>query len=305
MLMEAKGLDRSTSVQVREGCSAPNQKEINTFRSWFTTMLGSNTRVTRQVLPWQAEIMLETNTGNRTLSMVRAARYAKDMKASAWEETGEPIIFSDEGILNDGQTRLKACILAGVPFTTHLTFGVPRKAFKVTGVGAKRTLADVLSIAGEKNATTVAGALNWLKKYLHGFSAPPLTHLDGLNLLTEHPNIRGSVSAGSLMANKTHLMDPSLAIFLHYVFALKDADKADAFFDFLSTGIGATHKNDPRHKLRERLIANKGEKAKLPGIEIAAIAIKAWNAHFSGKHPTYLRWQTSEAAGAEPFPKVQ
>jgi len=47
------------------------------------------------------------------------------------------------------------------------------------------------------------------------------------------------------------------------------------------------------------------DRRKLPGIEIAALAIKAWNAHFSGKHPNYLRWQTSEAAGAEPFPKVQ
>ena len=295
----------STDVDALMSVQSEKDIERNRFREWFESALKTKTRTTLAILPWQAEIMMETNTGNRTLSLVRAARYAKEMKAKAWEVTGEPLIFSDEGILNDGQTRLKACVIAGVPFTTHITFGVARKAFRVTGVGAKRTLADVLSIAGEANTTNLAGALNWLKKYKTSFSAAPLTHLEGLQLLADNPDIRQSTVIGRGLASKTHLIDPSLAIFLHYVFALKDTDKADAFLEYLGKGIGVNDENDPRHKLRERLITNKGEKAKLPNIEIAALAIKAWNAHYSGNHPRYLRWQTSEAAGAEPFPRVQ
>ncbi len=305
-MLDCKGPDLLTSASIKETAPRPTQREIHTFRSWFATMLKSSSRITYKIAPWQAEIMMETNTGNRTLSKMRAQRYSKDIRSGDWQRTGEPIIFSDQGILNDGQTRLRACVLAGEPFMTDITFGVPRKAFEVTGIGAKRTLADVFSINGETNSIRLAGALNWLNGYLNGFGVSVLSHVDGMALLEKHPDIRKSIPAGMRLHGQTHLMEPSLSVFLHYIFALKDVDKADAFFEFLTEGIGAAGRTDPRLVIRERLIANKGDKAKLPGEEIAALTVKAWNAFRTGHQVRSLRWVTNPAKGTpEPFPRAQ
>lgn len=285
--------------------SSPSKAEVTRFRDKLAKLLKSNARETMTITPMMADVMLEYNTGNRTLSKARAAKYAKDMARDAWQRTGEPIIFSDAGILNDGQTRLRACIQAGSSFLTDVTFGIPRKAFEVTGIGAKRSLADVFSINGEAYSIKLAGALNWLNGYLNGFAGPKLAHVDGIALLDLHPDIRKSIEPGRLMYQQTHLMEPSLAIFLHYIFALIDLDKADAFLEFLTDGIGANGKTDPRHVLRERLIANKGDKAKLPPLDIAALTIKSWNTFRKGQQMRSLRWMTNPAKGTpEAFPRA-
>lgn len=281
--------------------------EAEVFRSHLDHLVTTDSVQTMNISPIMASVMLDRNTGNRTLSTTRVERYAADMKSKRWKLTGEPIIFSDAGILNDGQTRLAASVRADVSFTSDVRFGIARDAFDVTGCGAKRTLADVFSIKKEENPTRLAGALNWMNGYERGFSSPKLSHVDGMQMLEKHPEIRKSVIPGAHLYAKTKFMEPSLAIFLHYIFALQDLDKADAFFEFLTEGVGATGKRDPRHVIRERLISNKGDKAKLPPIEIAAIMIKAWNSYRKDNEVNHLRWMTKPMNGASPeaFPRAR
>jgi hypothetical protein len=73
--------------------------------------------------------LLATNTGNRHMSQRRVAQLAAQMRGGHFENTGEPIIVSDEGILNNGQDRLLAVIEADAAVEMDLRFGIPRRAF--------------------------------------------------------------------------------------------------------------------------------------------------------------------------------
>ena len=55
---------------------------------------------------------------NRKPNQYRIKLYARDMKDGKWKVTGQGLTLGKNGILYDGQHRLLACILAGVPFTT-------------------------------------------------------------------------------------------------------------------------------------------------------------------------------------------
>jgi hypothetical protein len=83
------------------------------------------------------------------------------MMADEWMLTGDTIKFSDAGLLRDGQNRLRACQRAGVPFRTHIVFGIEDEAFDRLDQGKNRNGADVLSIAGYQYVTALSGAVRW------------------------------------------------------------------------------------------------------------------------------------------------
>jgi len=290
--------------------SATNKNEADRFRERLDKLIRSGGTETMTISPVMAEVMLERNTGNRPVSRAAVRRYAKAMREGDWQLSGQPIIFSVDGILNDGQHRLLAAVEAGVSFRADLRFGIERMAFRVTDTGNKRSLADVLGIEGSKSTTILAGSLNWLNRYQKGIAATSrlgLTTLEGLALLERNPRLPESVTVGTRLNTETRLLSPSVASFLHYVFAQKDRVMADTFFACLTTGLDFYGKTDPRYVLRQRLIENKGSKASLPDVYLAAIAIKAWNAMRSGRTVQRLLWKTDPAQGheAEEFPVVQ
>lgn len=67
------------------------------------------------ITPEVANRMLDRNTGNRSIRASVARRYAEEMKRGSWRETGDPIRVSVNGNLIDGQHRLHAITLSGVP----------------------------------------------------------------------------------------------------------------------------------------------------------------------------------------------
>src|SRR4051812_9715883 len=52
------------------------------------------------ITPELARWLLEMNTGNRRVSRKRVERYKHIIESGLWINTGEPLIVSDEGILN-------------------------------------------------------------------------------------------------------------------------------------------------------------------------------------------------------------
>ncbi len=53
------------------------------------------------------------------------------LREGRWLNTGEPIIVSREGILNDGQHRLLAIKETNMSAELDIRFGVPRVAFRL------------------------------------------------------------------------------------------------------------------------------------------------------------------------------
>jgi hypothetical protein len=114
----------------------------------------------------------------------------------------------------------------------------------------------------------------------------------GKAFLAKNPEIRQSVAA-SLHHNLRNLMPQGLGAALHYLFSRKDKVLAESFIEALGSG-ESLKKTDPVYLLRERLIRNKTDQAKIGYPHIAALAIKAWNATRSGQSIRVLKMITDE-----------
>lgn len=70
-------------------------------------------------------ILKKYNTENRRLRDPAVKRYAETMQAGEWV-VSNPIMFNDRGLLEDGQHRLSAVVLANKSIRTILVFGVQK-----------------------------------------------------------------------------------------------------------------------------------------------------------------------------------
>ena len=115
--------------------------------------------------PETATRWLARNEANRHLRVAQVTKYAGDMAAGRWHLTGSPIQFAADGRLLDGQHRLCAIIKSGVTLPMFVVRGLASTAQSYMDTGAKRTVADQLSIAGYKNSSVLAAgarlALAW------------------------------------------------------------------------------------------------------------------------------------------------
>ena len=109
------------------------------------------------VTPEQASQLYKRNVKNNRQLKRKKETYARDMRNGLWlVGTGETIKFNTNGELCDGQNRLMAAILAGVPVTFDIKTMVPDDAFKVIDSGVQRNDGDALTFAGVPNATASA-----------------------------------------------------------------------------------------------------------------------------------------------------
>jgi len=154
---------------------------------------------TESITPKLAEKYLEENVDyNRPISQRYVDLYARDMKAGKWIVNGETIKFNGTGALLDGQTRLWACVEAGVPFTTAVARGVP--SLDDVDRGRRRSMAHILAMRQVKNAIKVATALRtiwrWENTNWRAQQIVPSTR-ESLELLDAYPIIEEITQVGA------------------------------------------------------------------------------------------------------------
>lgn len=124
---------------------------------------------TRQmvVTPAIAAKWLESrNTHNRPLDEVRANHYADDIKNDRWNEDSV-VKFSTENILMDGQTRVRAVVLADKPAVFCVMEGVPPENQYTMDTGRPRTDSQQVALKyNKKNATTFTTSIATIRKLL-------------------------------------------------------------------------------------------------------------------------------------------
>ena len=103
------------------------------------------------ITPDMAKAMLEKNMkNNRRINHQTVKRYARIMKAGGWNLTHQGIAFDENDQLIDGQHRLEAIVMANVPITMMVTYGVQHtdgEAFTID-TGTKRTTKNIMQISG-------------------------------------------------------------------------------------------------------------------------------------------------------------
>ncbi len=114
------------------------------------------------ITPAKAKEYLKKNVNNYRKTMSRSVikQYAEDMKAGKWYLNGEAITFGEDGFLKNGQHRLAAIVLAGVPVKIAVIRNV-ENAINTYDRGHNRTITDIVNAdegAEECNSTVTAAA---------------------------------------------------------------------------------------------------------------------------------------------------
>lgn len=142
---------------------------------------------------------------NRTVSRRWVDGIADLMKRDQWKENGESIKFqkaNGDGIerLIDGQHRLHAILKLNKPVQMLVVRDLPATVFYTIDAGKKRTAADVLSIAGYKQSTTLAAATRLLCNFEHDHTFKTnfkqIPSIDIMDMVERFPEIQDSVNLG-------------------------------------------------------------------------------------------------------------
>ena len=260
---------------------------------------------TEKITPEVASVYLAQNTRNRPLNRKRAVAYAAAMQRGEFNGlNGDSIRFDSNGVLIDGQKRLTAIVMSGLPLETLVIRGLSPEAFKTIDNQETRSSGQRFAVQKEKNYNGLAASLSLLWKYKNGCFEGDLsrnaTYQQLESLLAEN-DIRDDVHyvCGSEALKK--LCPPSILGFCRFAFRQSSEDAGLAFFDAIE-GVTPCSKNNPAFLLRDRMQDNRAAKAKLGSRDVLALWIKAFNAFSVPTELKFLRW--SPGAG-EAFPSVR
>lgn len=185
------------------------------------------------ITPTIAQQILDKNI-NRPCGLSTVIEYAKEMTAGRWLLTHQGIAISDEGVLLDGQHRLRAIVMSGVTVKMCVFREVPRKAQVAMDVHRKRSTADSISLdtqvkiskqqvaiirvaIGDTNAGTSRKSVQELSALVGAFTLP----LEFIDVLTASNKQRGITSA------------PVLGAIVLAWFYVDDLDRLEQFMQIL------------------------------------------------------------------------
>lgn len=255
--------------------------------------------------PEMAAELLEHNTLNRPLSDQHVQRISRQIINGKWQFNGDTIKVADTGDVVDGQHRLWAVIEAKKSVDTIIVRGIERSAFAtVDTISKSRSGSDLLALCGvEINKSACATALQWLvrwqRKCIAEYRAPTnrIENSDIEEAFAAHPGI---VEAVNRVRHLKKITNRGVLAFFYYVLTNRNADLAERMVHTLENpaGVGVT---DPFFCLRAYFVADSWSR-KDPVVSIA-LAIKAANAAYAGKHVKMLSWK-NQGSSAEPFPEL-
>lgn len=114
-----------------------------------------------RITPEDAKRILDQhNEGNRFLRKAGSRYIAAQILAGEWkEEHPQPICFSSEGKLLDGQHRISGIVLGGVSVWASCKFGVDPSMIQYLDTGISRTLGDRIEFVEHKNQNNFIAAM--------------------------------------------------------------------------------------------------------------------------------------------------
>ncbi len=259
--------------------------------------------ITADVTPQLAGWLLDLNTANRPMTGRGIDRFITILRDAKWMNTGEPVIVSQEGILNDGQHRLTAIRRSGITANMDLRFGIARAAFAATGTGTRRTTGNVLAIAGKPNPTMQSAIGRLLVHHQAG-------QMHRANQQVEPHQVIAAVDAEPLVAEIAELIRPmkfapvrTAPIGFVLVLAARAANLAQAATFARLLDDGRAEEEDATRRLHIRLRDAAMAKERLHQIDVAVLAIRAWNAWIARRPIQLLRVSEADKTG-DGFPKL-
>jgi len=258
-----------------------------------------------EITPPMAERWLQRNAKNRKANFATIEGYAIQIVNGQWKRTGQPIIFTDAGMLLDGQHRLWAIYLSSRSAWSYVLTDVPHEEdlFAFVDNSRPRTAADALHIVGvnglANRLTAIVKNIAWrwdqgLMRIRGAVPMPKPSNREVMGYVQEHPDLLRAVKL--LETNhKTavrRLDDPVVAGFLAWkIIELHGEDALDRFMNGLiakesseSDPLGLLQRRLERHE-RAKTASRRSSAAKdrLTQTDILAISIKAFNGMIRGQ----------------------
>jgi len=253
--------------------------------------------------PGKAKELLSSRAGQRPLDEHHIVHLAEQMEKGEWRLSNDAITLDEHGNLINGQHRLEAVCLANVSLDFILINGLNHAAITVMDQGKRRSVAQMLKMDGENNATTVAAALHWLYIYNRGGMlisglVPGWNYAQARKLLDANPGIRDCLPTHRIIRR----MVPAAAMtFFRYLTLSRNQEEAADFYARLCSGAGIIE-GEPLFTLRRFLLNTMDRKPS--SVELLAMLFKTWSAHIAGRQLRVLRW-IRWGTGAEDFPSLE
>jgi len=233
----------------------------------------------------------------RTVRKTHVSRLASEMLAGRFK-LGPDAILRIRGKLANGQHRLEAVVSSGKAQQFIVLDSSDEQLYKILDSGIKRTVADSLvrSPYYKHFPACARLVLAW-----HAGKVTPRQRWD--NELTQGELIEFCEGNADVLSDaasfvnplyeKTMLLQSSIG---EALFVLADEigrrEEARAFLTALYIDGGSNAAGD----LRNRMIANKGAKARLPAGYIFGLTVKSFRSFVSGTWLGTLKWVTGEPA---------
>jgi hypothetical protein len=248
-------------------------------------MLGGAHSVLKvRVTPALATALLETNTHNRKQHKRNLIKIRNALVRGQWKHTGQPIIVSIGGVLMDGQHRLIEIELQCVSAIVDIRFGITDDAFDSIDVGDVRTVADVLGIDGNVNATSLAATMRLIWSVEHGrltidsvIGNDHFSNADAREASNARENIADCVLIGMKCQRDFGVTVAGFAAAAYFIQKEWGFEKTKKFFEDLSEGsfIGG----GAIMRFRDRLL----RKAYSTSITLCANTIVSFNGYMKGR----------------------
>lgn len=253
------------------------------------------------VTPDLAQAWLSKNAHNRKMNARRAANLAAYMRSGEWQVNGETIILSENGLLLDGQHRLKAVTLFGRAVPMMVAFGASDSAFATIDTGKARSPGDILSMSDIKNPTACAAAAKLIWQLMHQqpmMVAVPPSYL--LKIIERYPSITKWASKTGGMGVNTILPQSVLIAACAYLddIARKPAT-AEAFFKGVTEGAGLPE-GSPILALRNRLINVRAASGKISAEHGWPITARALSYFEASQKVSKLKYEKSSGPAEWP-----
>ena len=288
-------------VAARPGGPAPlvsNQMElINLVTEHSGTRTGL---ITPEIADW----LLALNTHNRPLNHGTVGRFVDILKEGRWQNTGEPIIVSSEGVLNDGQHRLRGIRDSGVGAICDVRFGIARSAFGVTGTGTKRTAGK----RGGDRGAQVGDGPGWNSAAAvdpqFGIMAQHKVRIDTDLVLQviERETMIAKIAEKIQRFTFAPTRTAPFGMILVVAARLAPFDEVMAFADIASGGLCQDEDMAPR-RLHVRLRDEALSRRRVSQLDVAILTARAWNA-WTVRKPLGRLIINDEDRTSAGFPKV-
>lgn len=280
---------QQSAKKVRALSPAPDAAAAAWLAGQIANAGGTVHTVTGKLTPSLARHLLARNPDNRTISADAVEKYARDIVNGNWRFNGEPIVIAKDGLLNDGQHRCEAVVLADEAISVVFVFGVDRDSRFTLDQGKMRKAGDYLGMHGHADTLVLAASAGLLWQYrTHGRLSGQMhfrpTKGEVLAVVEKTPRLVEAVAAVPKKGSQT-AGGRGLLTLCYYLFSEKAGDAAAGEFILALMSGAALSTRSPILYVRNRLIDSSG---RLSINERAELIFRAWNAHRRGEQPKVL-----------------